>query len=95
MASVWKFTLKTLQQHPALCSELPLKNVISFLVEEVVSAHFDIIAKTLELEQRHAKIIGFLLKVIVGLVEKDNVLENEAANEAVLRLVVQLQRCLL
>lgn len=92
MASVWKLILKTLQQHPAVSSELELGTVVTFLVQELVLTHFEAITKNAQLEQRHAKIIGFLLKVVVGLSEKDNVLDSEMANEAALRLIVQLHR---
>lgn len=96
MASVWKLILKTLQLHQELCTELELENAIAiaFLVDEIISRHFDGIVLKGHLEPRHAKIVGFMLKVIVGLAEKVNALESPLANTAVLRLVVYLQRFL-
>ncbi len=89
MAFIWKLVLKTIQQHPAVCPELELGAVVIFLVEEVFYL-FDKLQDNAS-NSRMVKVAGFLLKVIVGLAEKE-LLENESVNEAVIKLVLQLQK---
>ena len=92
MSFIWKLVLKTIQQHPPISSELQLGTVVVFLVEEVLY-FFDKLQENVNNISRLAKVAGFLLKVIIGLIEKETaMLENESENEAILNLVFQLQK---
>lgn len=90
MAFIWKLVLKTIQQNPEICSELELGAVVIFIIEEVFNA-FDLIRQNTSSISKLAKVAGFLLKVIIGLIEREaTLLENENENEITLRLIFQL-----
>lgn len=90
MAFIWKLVLKTMQQNPEICSELELGAVVIFLVQEVFY-FFDMVRQNTNNISKLAKVAGFLLKVIIGLIEKETTLvENENENENLLNLVLQL-----
>lgn len=92
MALIWKLVLKTMQQHPEICTQLELEAVVVFLIQEVLYL-FDMLYQNPNNISKVAKVAGFLIKVIIGLIEKDAaMLENENANEATLNLVFQLQK---
>lgn len=94
MAFIWKFLLKTLQQNPELCRSLDLSASVTFLVQEIHRL-LDLLRQNPTNVSKLAKIAGFLIKVVVGLVEKDaTILRGESENEAVLSLVLQLLRYL-
>nr|SVE70296.1 EOG090X02CC [Daphnia similis]SVE70920.1 EOG090X02CC [Daphnia similis]SVE71551.1 EOG090X02CC [Daphnia similis] len=90
MALIWKLVLKTMQHYPDLCLNLELGEVVVFLVQEVFYL-FDLLHQNTSNISKLAKVAGFLIKVIIGLSEKDTtMLENESVNEMVLDLVFQL-----
>jgi hypothetical protein len=92
MALIWKLVLKTMQQYPEICTKLNLEAVVVFLIQEVFYL-FDMLHQNPNNISKLAKVAGFLIKVIIGLIEKDSaMLEKENANEATLNLVFQLQK---
>ena len=92
MALIWKFVLKTIQQNPDICAELQLGTVVVFLAEEICY-FLDMLPQNSNGVSRLTKVAGFLLKVIIGLLEKDtSILENEAQVGSILNLTIQLQK---
>ncbi|KAI9562892.1 hypothetical protein GHT06_010348 [Daphnia sinensis] len=90
MALIWKLVLKTMQHYPDLCPKMELGETVVFLVQEVFYL-FDLLYQNNNNISKLAKVAGFLIKVIIGLSEKDTtILENESVNETVLDLVFQL-----
>lgn len=89
MALIWKLVLKTIQWNPELCTHLDLGSVVIFLVNELFNL-FDILDQNNSSNvSRLAKVTGFLLKVIIGLVEKETtLLEKEFENESIMNLLV-------
>nr|SVE75628.1 EOG090X02CC [Daphnia hispanica] len=73
-----------------LCPKLELGEVVVFLVQEVFYL-CELLRQNPSSISKLAKVAGFLIKVIIGLSEKDTaMLENESVNEMVLDLVLQL-----
>ena len=92
MALIWKLVLKTMQQYPEICTKLNLEAVVVFLIQEVFYL-FDMLHQNPNNISKLAKVAGFLIKVIIGLIEKDSaMLEKKNTNEATLNLVFQLQK---
>ena len=92
MAFVWKFLLKSLQQSPELCRSLDLHSCLTFLVPEIFRV-LNILRHNSASVPKLAKIAGFLIKVVIGLVERDaSILEGESENESALSLLLQLLR---
>lgn len=94
MAFIWKLLLKMLQQNPDLSRKLELGASLLFLVQEILRL-FDLLRQNVTNVSKLTKIAGFLIKVVVGLVEKDDtILEGEKENEAALTLVLHLLKYL-
>jgi len=90
MAFIWKLLLKMLQQNPDLSRKLELGTSLLFLVQEILRL-FDLLRQNVNNVSKLTKIAGFLIKVVVGLVEKDDtILEGEKENEAALTLILHL-----
>lgn len=92
MAFIWKLLLKVLQQNPHLCSELELGACVIFLIQEILRL-FDLLRQNINNVSKLTKIAGFLIKVVIGLFEKDcSIIENEKENDAAVTLVLHLLR---
>lgn len=89
MALIWKLVLKALQSNSKMCSHLDLGNVVIFIANEL-SYLFDTLSRTTDCNvSKLVKVIGFLLKVLIGLIEIErDLLERDRENETVLNLLV-------
>ena len=91
MALIWKLVLKILQQNLSICLELELGAVVVFLVHEVFQL-LEMFQSTSHVSKL-TKVSGFLVKVIIGLIELDSdIIEGGKENEAVLDLILKLHR---
>ena len=89
MAFIWKLVLKTLKSNPIIYTEQEIGDVVLYLIQDSMPHYLELLNNPGNIP-RIGKIAGFLIKVIIGLLDIKPVAEH--LKDTLINFILNLYR---
>lgn len=91
MAFIWKLVLKTLKSNHSIYTEKEISEVVHFLIHDSMPHYLELLNNPGNIP-RIGKIAGFLIKVIIGLLDIKSISVAEHLNDTLINFILKLYR---